>query len=144
MLNPIEQARESGAASKYMVEPYVAVADVYDLPGRIGQGGWSWYTGSAAWMYRAWVEDALGLRVRGEALTIDPVIPGWWGGFQMKYRHGEALYEIQVENPDNRERGVAWVEMDGRRIDNGIIALEKGLGTHRVLARMGDIHETAG
>jgi cyclic beta-1,2-glucan synthetase len=144
MLNPIEQARESEEVLRYAVEPYVATADVYDLPGRIGRGGWSWYTGSAAWMYRAWVEEVLGLKVRGERLTLDPVIPGWWSGFQMKYRHGDALYEIQVENPDNLERGVAWVEMDGHRLEDGVVALEKVVGTHRIFARMGDTNEIAG
>jgi cyclic beta-1,2-glucan synthetase len=143
MLNPIEQARESEAASRYAVEPYVAAADVYALPGRVGRGGWSWYTGSAAWMYRAWVEEVLGLKVRGDTLSLDPVIPGWWSGFRLKYRHGEALYEIQVENPDNRERGIAWIEADGRRLEDGVIVLEKGPGKHAILARMGDMHETA-
>jgi cyclic beta-1,2-glucan synthetase len=138
MLNPIEKARESEAARRYSVEPFVAVADVYDLPGRVGQGGWSWYTGSAAWMYRAWVEEALGLKVRGESLTLDPVIPGWWSDFRMEYRHGEALYEIRVENPENRERGIAWIELDGRRQEAGIVVLERGPGTHEILARMGD------
>jgi cyclic beta-1,2-glucan synthetase len=94
-------------------------------------------------MYRAWVEEVLGLKVRGDTLSLDPVIPGWWSGFRLKYRHGEALYEIQVENPDNRERGIAWIEADGRRLEDGVIVLEKGPGKHAILARMGDMHETA-
>ncbi|HUW40168.1 MAG TPA: glucoamylase family protein [Rectinemataceae bacterium] len=137
MLNPIEQARESQAARRYSVEPYVMTADVYDLPGHVGRGGWSWYTGSSAWMYRTWVEEVLGLKLRGERLSLDPVIPGWWKGFRMKFRHGEALYEIEVENPDNRERGIAWLELDGVRLQDAVLALERDRGTHRVLARMG-------
>jgi cyclic beta-1,2-glucan synthetase len=66
--------------------------------------------------------------VRGETLQFDPVIPGWWDGFQMSYRHGEAIYEIQVENPEHCERGVAWVELDGRRIKDGVIPLGSGTG----------------
>ena len=62
MLNPIEHARDSEAVWHYGVEPYVVAADVYRLPGRVGQGGWSWYTGSAAWMYRAWIEEVMGYR----------------------------------------------------------------------------------
>jgi cyclic beta-1,2-glucan synthetase len=137
LLNPIEHAREPESVWRYDVEPYVIAADVYRLPGRIGQGGWSWYTGSAAWMYRAWVEEVLGLKVRGASLQLAPVIPGWWDGFQMSYRHDGALYEIQVENPDHCERGVLWVELDGQRMEGGEIPLERELIKHRILVRMG-------
>jgi cyclic beta-1,2-glucan synthetase len=137
ILNPIERAREPEAVWRYGIEPYVISADVYRLPGRIGQGGWSWYTGSAAWMYRAWVEEILGFKMRGETLQITPVIPGWWDGFQMSYRHGDALYEIKVENPEHCERGVAWVSLDGRRVEDGVIRLVRDLVKHRVLVRMG-------
>ena len=65
-------------------------------------------------MYRAWVEEVLGLKVRGDHMQLNPVIPGWWEGFHLRYRHGEAIYEIQVENPEGCERGVSWVEMDGQ------------------------------
>jgi len=141
MLNPIEHARKPEAVWRYGVEPYVVAADVYRLPGRIGRGGWSWYTGSAAWMYRAWVEEILGFRVRGETLQFQPVIPGWWDGFQATYRHGESVYEIQVENPEHCEQGVAWVEVDGRRVEDGIIRLDLELAKHRVLVRMGNSTE---
>jgi len=137
MLSPIEHTREPEAVWRYGVEPYVVAADVYYLPGRIGQGGWSWYTGSAAWMYRAWVEEILGLKVRGGTMQFSPVIPRWWDGFQMSYRHGEALYEIRIENPGHVERGVAWVEMDGQHIKDGVIRLVRDLVKHRVLVRMG-------
>jgi cyclic beta-1,2-glucan synthetase len=138
LLNPIEHTGSPDAAWRYGVEPYVIAADVYRLPGRIGQGGWSWYTGSAAWMYRAWVEEVIGMKIRGETLRMEPVIPGWWHDFSLRYRHGEAIYEIQVENPEGREHGVAWVEMDGRRLAGGCIPLERGLVKHRILVRMGD------
>jgi cyclic beta-1,2-glucan synthetase len=137
MLNPIEHARDSQAVWRYGIEPYVVAADVYRLPGRIGQGGWSWYTGSAAWMYRAWVEEILGLKVRGGRLRLDPVIPGWWEGFRLRFRHCEAIYEIQVDNPERCERGVSRVEMDGQHLPDGLIPLESGLVKHRVLVRMG-------
>ena len=113
-------------------------ADVYRLPDRIGQGGWSWYTGSASWMYRVWVEEVLGLKIRGSALSVEPVIPGWWQGFQVRYRHGEAVYEIQVENPEGRQHGVSWVEVDGCRQPENVIRLERALIKHKVLVRMGD------
>jgi len=137
MLNPIEHARDAQAVWRYGVEPYVVAADVYRLPGRVGQGGWSWYTGSAAWMYRAWVEEVLGLQVRGDSLRMNPVIPAAWDGFTLRYRHGEAVYAVQMENPDGCESGVAWVEMDGQRVPGGEIPLERGLVKHRVVVRMG-------
>lgn len=138
MLNPIEHARDAEAVWHYGVEPYVVAADVYRLPGRVGQGGWSWYTGSAAWMYRAWTEEVLGLRIRGGQMQVHPVIPGSWEGFSLSYRHGEAIYAIQVENPHGREHGVAWVEMDGQRVNGDVIPLERGLVKHQVVVRMGD------
>lgn len=137
MLNPIESARDPETVWRYGVEPYVIAADVYRLPGRTGHGGWSWYTGSAAWMYRAWVEELLGLKVHGDHMQLSPVIPGWWEGFRLRYRHGEAIYEIQVENPEKCERGVLWVEMDGQRVRDGVIPLDRGLVKHRILVRMG-------
>jgi cyclic beta-1,2-glucan synthetase len=138
LLNPIEHTGNPEAAWRYGVEPYVIAADVYRLPERIGQGGWSWYTGSAAWMYRAWVEEVLGLKIRGDRMRLDPAIPGWWPGFRLSYRHGEAMYEIQVENPEGRQRGVSWVEMDGRRLPNVVIPLERALVKHRILVHMGE------
>ena len=138
MLNPIEHARDSEAVWRYGLEPYVIAADVYRLPGRMGHGGWSWYTGSAAWMYRTWVEEVLGLKVLGDHIRVDPVVPGSWGSFSMRYRHGETMYEIQVENPEGCERGVAWVEMDGQRVRDGVIPLERGLVKHRILVHMGN------
>ena len=137
LLNPIEHAREPKSVWRYGLEPYVVAGDIYRLPKRIGQGGWSWYTGSAAWMYRAWVEEVLGLKVRGETLLLAPVIPEWWDGFRMTYRHGEAIYEIHVENPEHRGRGVAWVELDGRRVEGGVIPLSRDPVKHRVHVRMG-------
>jgi cyclic beta-1,2-glucan synthetase len=143
MLNPIEHARDPDTVWRYGVEPYVVTADVYRLPGRIGHGGWSWYTGSAAWMYRAWVEEVLGLKVRGDHMQLNPVIPGWWEGFHLRYRHGEAIYEVQVENPEGCERGVSWVEMDGQRMRNGVISLDRGLVKHRILVHMGKPEQAA-
>jgi cyclic beta-1,2-glucan synthetase len=137
MLNPIERTGDGEKVERYRIEPYIIAADVYHSPRRIGQGGWSWYTGSAAWMYRAWVEEVLGLRVRGDCMQIEPVIPGWWEGFHLHYRHGEAVYEIQVENPERCEKGVAWVKMDGRRLVDGVIPLERDLIKHRILVHMG-------
>ena len=143
MLNPIEHARDAESVWHYGVEPYVVSADVYRLPGRIGQGGWSWYTGAASWMYRAWVEEVLGLQVLGREMRVNPVIPANWKGFSLRYRHGETIYAIEVENPHGCESGVAWVEMDGQRVPGGVIILERGLVKHQIIVRMGNPEETS-
>ncbi|HLD44070.1 MAG TPA: glycosyltransferase 36 associated protein, partial [bacterium] len=136
-INPIERTRTPEAVWLYNLEPYVVAADVCHLKGHVGMGGWSWYTGSAAWMYRAWVEECLGLKICGSTLRIDPVIPKKWDGFQMSYHHGEALYEIRVENPDHCAKGVLWTELDGQRVSDHQIALDKALVKHQVVVRMG-------
>lgn len=137
MLNPIEHAKDGYGLWRYTVEPYVVAADVYRLAGRVGQGGWSWYTGSAAWMYRAWLEEVLGLQLRGDAFRIDPTIPSWWEGFSLRYRHRKAVYWIEVHNPDRVSTGVASVKMDGRPVVGGRIPLEGGPIKHRIQVRMG-------
>ena len=75
-------------------------------------------------------------------MSIDPVIPGWWDGFRIIYRHGESVYEVHVENPDHCERGVSRVEMDGEWVPGGKIPLGKELVKHRIVVRMGK--ESAG
>jgi cyclic beta-1,2-glucan synthetase len=137
LLNPIEHAQSPEESKRYAVEPYVVAADVYNLEGAVGRGGWTWYTGSAAWMYRVILEELLGLKVRGTVLELAPVIPRHWKGFKIRYRHGEAMYEISVENPEAVGSGVDWVELDGRRLENREIPLELGTGTHDVRVRMG-------
>lgn len=137
MLNPIEHTRDPESVWRYGIEPYVIAADVYRLPGRMGQGGWSWYTGSAGLMYRIWVEEILGLQFGGETLRIAPVIPRWWDGFRMTVRHGDAIYEINVENPGHCETGVSRLEMDGQLMHGGVIPLVRDLVKHRVVVHMG-------
>jgi cyclic beta-1,2-glucan synthetase len=141
MLNPIEHSHNAEATWQYGVEPYVVAADVYRLPGRVGQGGWTWYTGSAAWLYRAWIEEVLGLQLHNGTIKINPVIPGSWPGYFLSYRHGETIYEINVENPDGCERGVIWIEMDGQRMADCIIILEQTQLTHQVVVMMGNTEQ---
>ncbi len=137
MMNPVEHAREPQDVERYAVEPYVVAADVYNLPGKVGQGGWTWYTGSAGWMYRAWIEEVLGLKVRGDELRVDPIIPAAWDGFGIRYSYRDAVYELKVENPDHVSRGVAWIEMDGRRLDQAALPLDGSAVKHKVVVRMG-------
>ncbi len=137
ILNPVNHARTPEDANRYKVEPYVVAADVYNLEGQVGRGGWTWYTGSCGWMYRVWVEEVLGFKKRGEKLLIDPAIPDYWPGFSMKYRHGATIYEIEVRNPDGLERGVAKIEVDGKPIRTSEIPLKDDGVTHQVIVTMG-------
>ncbi|MEP6920109.1 MAG: glucoamylase family protein [bacterium] len=123
LLNPINHASTRAGLHKYKVEPYVAVGDVYAVPPHTGRGGWTWYTGSASWMYRAGLESILGFKLRGERLQVDPCIPRWWREFEITYRRGKATYRIKVENPLAIHRGVAILELDGVIQENDEIPL---------------------
>ncbi len=137
LMNPVEHARVPEGVERYKVEPYVVVADIYNLAGQQGRGGWSWYTGSAGWMYRAWLEAALGFEKRGASFTLNPSIPRAWDGFTLKYRFGSALYVVRVENPEHVEHGVARVELDGKRLPDKIIPLTASEQTYEVRILMG-------
>ena len=113
MLNPINHARTPADSYRYKVEPFVVAADIYSSPGHVGRGGWTWYTGSAGWMYRAGVEWVLGIRRRGQELWIDPCVPKSWKGFEVRLRHGGSLYDISVANPRAVSRGVTEARLDG-------------------------------
>ncbi|HEX7185386.1 MAG TPA: glucoamylase family protein [Thermoanaerobaculia bacterium] len=142
LLNPILHARTRAGIHRYKVEPYVMAGDVYAEPGHLGRGGWTWYTGSAGWMYRAGVEWILGLRLRGDVLSIDPAIPRAWPSYEAVLRHGAAQYTITVENPRGATRGVAEAELDGAPVpvpSGGAAELtlvEEGL--HRIRVVLGD------
>jgi cyclic beta-1,2-glucan synthetase len=138
MLNPINHARTAAAVQRYKVEPYVMAGDVYAEPPHVGRGGWTWYTGSAGWMYRAGVESILGLRVRGARVSVDPCIPRAWPGFEMVFRYRSARYEIVVANPHGVSRGVSSVELDGARLDgDGSVTLADDGKTHRLRIGLG-------
>ena len=113
LLNPIHHATRRASAYRYKVEPYVVAADIYSAPAHVGRGGWSWYTGAAAWLYRAGLESILGFRKRGSTLCIDPCIPREWRRFEIIYRHCSTLYRIEVTNPSSVCRGVSSLSLDG-------------------------------
>ena len=144
MLNPINHARTRAQVQRYKVEPYVVAADIYSVPPHVGRGGWTWYTGSAGWLYRAGVEAILGLRVRGAELTLAPCIPRHWPGFEILFRYRRARYEIAVENPHGVSGGVARVELDGAAAPAAIqarqahLALVDDAATHRVRIVLAD------
>jgi cyclic beta-1,2-glucan synthetase len=138
ILNPINHASTRAGVHRYKVEPYVMAADVYTEPPHVGRGGWTWYTGSAGWMYQAGLEWILGFRLRGTTLELDPCIPRAWPRYEIDFRHGSATYEIVVENPQGVSRGVASRELDGQALagPGGIPLVDDG-ATHRVRVVLG-------
>ena len=138
LLNPIQRTNTRAGIHRYKVEPYVMAGDVYSEAPHTGRGGWTWYTGSAGWMYRAAVEWILGVRLRGTTLFMDPCIPPSWPGFEVKFRYHSARYEIKVENPNGVSRGILQVEMDGKPIRGGaaILLANDGL-VHQIHITMG-------
>jgi cyclic beta-1,2-glucan synthetase len=119
ILNPINRSRSRADVQRYKVEPYVAAADVYSVAPHVGRGGWTWYTGSAAWLYRAGIEAILGFRLQGAVLCLAPCIPRAWPRFEIVFKYRSARYEIAVENPDGVCRGVAKAELDGKVLPVG-------------------------
>jgi cyclic beta-1,2-glucan synthetase len=137
LLNPVHHAATAEAVARYKVEPYVVAADVYGVPPHVGRGGWTWYTGSAGWLYRAGLETILGFRPEGDRLRVEPCIPASWPSFEITYRRGSATYHIRVDNPHGAERGVAAVTLDGQACAGGTIPLTDDGHTHEVVVTLG-------
>jgi cyclic beta-1,2-glucan synthetase len=136
LLNPVNHGRTPEEVARYRAEPYVVAADVYAAP-HTGRGGWTWYTGSAGWMYRVGIEAILGITLRRGAIHIDPCIPKAWPGFEVIYRPSAATYRILVENPDGVNRGVVRVEVDGVEITGQDVPVAKGSSEHVVRVVLG-------
>jgi cyclic beta-1,2-glucan synthetase len=136
LLNPVFQSDSVDKVAAYRVEPYVICADIYSRPPYLRRGGWTWYTGSAAWMYRLGLEAMLGFHKVGNALHIDPVIPPKWDGFAIRYRFGGSVYQIQVENPGHVASGVRQILLDGQRLEDGSIPLMDDKAEHQVIIKL--------
>ncbi len=137
MLNPLTHTRTRKQVDTYKVEPYVVAADVYTATGHLGRGGWTWYTGSASWMYRVGLESILGLTERGETLQFEPAVPADWPEFSVLYRHGRSTYSIVVRDPARVRAGSAVVVLDGRRLDGASIPLVDDGERHEVVVSAG-------
>jgi cellobiose phosphorylase len=142
MLNPLNHTADADALRRYRVEPYVIAADVYAAENHLGRGGWSWYTGSAGWMYRLLVESLLGLRREGNRLAFAPCVPDAWERWTADRRHGGARYRIEfVRRPG--DTGVADVSVDGELQAGASIELVDDGRLHEVLVRFGRIGAAA-
>ena len=137
VINPIYHATTPAEVEHYKVEPYVVCADVYGAPPHTGRGGWTWYTGSASWLYRVALEAILGFRLEGNTLRFEPCIPTSWPGFEMVYRHHSATYQIRIDNSAGTGRGVRWIELDGQRLPSGTVPLLDDAKTHEVGVQLG-------
>lgn len=140
ILNPINHSDNSMEVHRYKVEPYVTCADLYSMPPHVGRGGWTWYTGSAGWMYRVALEWMLGFRVQGTNLEFDPCIPCGWPGFEITFRYRSSHYAISVENPLGVCRGVLATKLDGEMLTGNrksLIPLVDDSATHQVKVVLG-------
>jgi cellobiose phosphorylase len=137
LINPVYHAATPAGAEHYKVEPYVVCADVYGAPPHTGRGGWTWYTGSAGWLYRVALEAILGFRLAGDTLRVEPCVPAGWPGYEVTYRHRSATYRIQVENPAGTGHGVRSVTVDGRAAEGGAVALRDDGRAHDVRVTLG-------
>ncbi len=131
ILNPINHSSTEADARTYRVEPYVIAADVYSMPPHVGRGGWTWYTGSAGWMYRAGLEAILGVTREGPMLRIKPCIPGDWDGFEVAMQFGSTRYEIRLTR---REDGADHMSPDVQVLSprEFLISLKDQGGTCRI------------
>ena len=132
LLNPIHHADSPEKVARYKVEPYVVAADVYGAPPHTGRGGWTWYTGSAAWLYRVGLEAILGFHLQGSRLRIEPCIPPGWPGYEITYRYRTATYHVVVDNNGECDRGVPILTLDGQAVSTGAIDLANDGQWHEV------------
>jgi cellobiose phosphorylase len=134
MINPVNHARTPAEVAVYKVEPYVMTADVYSVAPHTGRGGWSWYTGSAGWMYRLLVEAVLGLRREhvdgGPTLLLDPRVPPHWTAFEVDYVHGDTLYRLQFSRA--ADAGAPRIVLDGRALEGNRLPLVDDARQHSV------------
>ncbi|MFS8136855.1 MAG: GH36-type glycosyl hydrolase domain-containing protein [Thermomonas sp.] len=142
LINPIHHSDTREAVERYKVEPFVSAADVYSVTPHVGRGGWTWYSGSGAWLYRAGLEAILGFKLEGAQLRMQPSIPTDWPGFSIAYRYASSRYLIEVTNPHVGQPGscgISKATLDGDEIsvDPCLIPLKDDGGEHRLVIELG-------
>jgi cellobiose phosphorylase len=136
LIDPIRHGDSEAAIARYRVEPYVVAADVYTNPQHAGRGGWTWYTGSAGWMYRLITESLLGLRLEVNRLHIEPLFPAKWESFEIHYRYRDTFHHILVRN-NGVGRTVTRVVSDGVEQPTLTIPLSDDRRDHRAEVEVG-------
>jgi cellobiose phosphorylase len=138
MINPTNHAKSPDAIATYKVEPYVMAADVYAVAPHTGRGGWTWYTGSAGWMYRLILESLLGLRLEVDKLQVAPCLPANWDGLTIHYRYRETVYHIAIDQIHGArgKRDDIRVTVDGVEQEGQAIGLVDDRREHAVEVRV--------
>lgn len=122
MINPINHTRTEAECEKYKLEPYVMAADVYIREPHGGRGGWSWYTGTAGWMYKVGLENILGFtKYKGEGYKINPCVPSEWSGFAININNEKEQYKITVKKGTENK-----IIINGKEIKGDIIPKDLG------------------
>ena len=133
MINPLTHASTADDMARYKVEPYVVAADVYTAPSQLGRGGWTWYTGSASWMYRVGLEQILGFTKVGDTLRMAPCVPRAWPSFEVRYQFGSSRYDIIVREPADIQARGARFALDGVPSDDDVLQLVDDGRAHTVI-----------
>jgi cyclic beta-1,2-glucan synthetase len=136
ILNPIHHARDREEAEHYRVEPYVLAADVASVPPHVGRGGWTWYSGAAAWTWRLGVEGILGIRRVAGGVRIEPCIPPEWRHAEVRVRGPSGRLRIVIEDPKGVGRGVGHLEVDGERMDPAVVRFPEDGSERRVVVHL--------
>jgi cyclic beta-1,2-glucan synthetase len=137
MLNPIERTHNVESLRRYRLEPYCVAADIASVAPHAGRGGWSWYTGAAAWTWRLAVEAILGLRRVGDQFRIEPHIPRRWKGFEATVRTEGGVLEIVVDNKPGSTGEPFEILVDGSRVPGNLVDLPTQGATRRVMVKLG-------
>ncbi|HEX5101169.1 MAG TPA: glycosyl hydrolase family 65 protein [Polyangiaceae bacterium] len=133
LLNPVLRTATAAEVGRYAVEPYVIPADVYGVPPLTGRGGWTWYTGAAAWMWRLGIEAILGLYREAGGVRFEPCIPPEWPGFEATLHVQGRTVHVRVENPGRVGRGIASITLDGRELASALLKFDsEGRSRHEV------------
>jgi cyclic beta-1,2-glucan synthetase len=135
LLNPVNHGRTAADIATYKVEPYVIAADVYWVPPHTGRGGWTWYTGSAGWMYRTLIETLLGLQPEGNQLRLLPGLPKAWTGYKIHYRYRDTPYRISIVRSSDAEAG-SKTYLDGKEISGETVPLVDDKQEHHIEVRV--------
>jgi len=143
LINPINHAQTPEDVAVYKVEPYVMAADVYGVAPHVGRGGWTWYTGSAGWMYQLILESFLGLKREGDTLRFDPCVPQDWKSFKVKYTFKDTTYFIEVFQEEGEQ--AMQLILDDVPQEKAILPLRDDQVEHRVVVKLSiDTRVTSG
>jgi len=127
----VRHGGDAGRAATYKTEPYVVAADVYAVPPHTGRGGWTWYTGSAGWMYRTLVETLLGVNLEGGSLVLEPRLPKSWAGMKVHYRFRQTIYHIAFTRTPGAPGALA-ARLDGQPLEANRVPLADDRREHSV------------